>query len=471
MKRAFTFFILLNCFWANSQSFSSYRINLVSYISPQSTVGIGTDGRKYSGCWGWYQSSTTKEYGIVGTSTGVYFIDISLPGAPSVRDFVPGKQGCTWREMKTYQNYCYIISDDAAPNQFQIVDMQYLPDSVHVVYSGNSTYFERGHTLWVDKDKLYIGSETKLGGEYNSMALYSLATPSNPVFLRHLVTDASYISVVHDMFVNNDTIFASCGNQGLYVFKYNPSDTTFSELGSFTNYDAGSAYNHSSCITQNKKNLVFTDEVPDGLPIHIIDIQNLGNIVTTATINPNPHTTPHNPFVIGNRWAIVSCYQDGLNIYDINDPSHPVFAGFFDTYPQSGANTGDYSDSPYRGNWGAYPYFPSGLIMALDMQNGVFILDPSSVYTQPLGVKELNSSDFFMEIYPNPVANQLTIKSNLQTEAELKVNNLLGQTLINKSFDYFGNRTLDVSGLQNGTYFITVKTANNSFTKKIIINK
>jgi choice-of-anchor B domain-containing protein len=468
MKRLLFLALVLESCFAFSQTYPSQNINLVSHIDPQSTVGIGTDNRKYSGCWGWYQGTTGKEYGIVGSSAGVYFVDISSPATPTVCDYVDGKHGCTWREIKSYQNYCYVVSDDASPNQFQIIDMQYLPDSVHVVHSG-TTYFERGHTIWIDKDKMYIGSETKAGGAYNSMMLYSLATPSNPVFLRSLVTDASFIGTVHDMFVNNDTVFASCGNTGLYIFKYSSSNNFFTQLGSYVNYNASSAYNHAGYITPNKKYFVFADEVPGSLPLHMLDIQNISNPVPTSTFNAHPQTTPHNPYIVSNRHLLVSSYMDGLNVFDISNPANVTLAGYFDTHDQAGFNTGDYSGGPYRGNWGAYPFFPSGLILALDMQNGVFVLDPSAIYTT-IGVKENKVVDKFLNLYPNPTSGTVKIMTNINEEAELSVINLLGQTVLKRSYTNFGAQNLDVTSLMSGTYIVSVRTPINSYTKKLIIN-
>lgn len=468
MKRLLLLALVIESCFAFSQTYSSQNISLVGHIDPQSTVGIGTDSRKYSGCWGWRQNNTGKEYGIVGSSAGVYFIDISSPATPTVCDYVDGKHGCTWREIKTYQDYCYVVSDDAAPNQFQIIDMQYLPDSVHVVHNGTS-YFERGHTIWIDKDKMYIGSETKAGGAYNSMMLYSLATPSNPVFLRSLVTDASFISTVHDMFVNNDTVFASCGNQGLYIFKYNSVSNNFTQIGSFINYSSGSAYNHSGYITPNKKYFAFADEVPGSLPMHLLDIQNISAPVTTCTFNAHTTTTPHNPYIVSDKWLLVSSYMDGLNIFDISTPTNVVLGGYFDTHPQSGFNTGDYSGGPYRGNWGAYPYFPSGLILALDMQNGVFILDPSALYSV-VGINENKTISKFLNLYPNPANSSVRIMTNINDAAELYITNTLGQIVLKKSYDNFTSQDLDISGLVQGTYFINLKTNHSSLTKKLIIN-
>lgn len=362
------------CFAKAQGPYPSSNINLIGFTNPETVAG--TDAIKYSGCWGWNQTSKNKEYAIVGSSTGTYFIDISAPATPTVCDYVKGKQPspCIWREVNVYQNYAYVVSDDPAPNSFQIIDMQYLPDSVHVVYDGKS-YFERAHTVYVDGNKLYVAGITFSNSASSSMRVYSLATPSVPVLLRSLSQDYPSVSYVHDMFVRNDTVFAHCGNQGMRVYKFTASNT-FTQLGSLTGYaDAG--YNHSSSLTQDGKTLIFCDEVPTGLRIKCADVSNLSNITISSLFRPNTNSqfVGHNPYVVGNKYALISCYEDGLNLYDISNPFAPTLVGYFDTYPQGGANFGNnYGTGSYNGNWGAYPYFKSGLILACDMQNGVFIL-------------------------------------------------------------------------------------------------
>src|SRR4051812_48094067 len=161
MKKIFLLAVTFFSGYLTAQTYSSLNINLVGLIDPNgtSTVGLGPDGRRYSGCWGWKHPVTNKEYAIVGSSIGTYFIDITSPSTPSVSAFVAGRQGNTWREIKTYQNYCYVVSDDASPNTFQIIDMSPLPSTVTIVHDGVS-YFERGHTIWIDNDKMYIGAVT-----------------------------------------------------------------------------------------------------------------------------------------------------------------------------------------------------------------------------------------------------------------------------------------------------------------------
>jgi hypothetical protein len=215
--------------------------------------------------------------------------------------------------------------------------------------------------------------------------------------------------------------------------------------------------------------LVFTDEVPSGLPVRIIDLQNLSNIVQTATVNANIATTPHNPYVIGTRWAIVSSYQDGLIIYDIADKTNPIISGYFDTHNQGGFENG-YPGGPYRGNWGAYPFLPSGIIIACDMQNGIFILDPSATYAQPIGVKETAMEDYFIDVFPNPANEKLRVLGNFGEETSLKITNVLGDVVLTENYNYFNSCILNISKLNNGTYFVTVSNKNKSITKKIIKN-
>ncbi len=411
MKKLFFSLSLLLSLNAIAQIYQSYNVTMLSLSTPN--IGdVGTDNRRYSGCWGWYQASKNKEYGISGTSNGVYFIDVTSPTSPSVSAFVQGKQGGTYREIKTYQHYCYVVSDDGPTNKFQIIDMQYLPDSVRVVHNSD-TIFPRGHTLWIDQDKLYVGAVTYTNG-FSAMNVYSLATPTAPVLLRKLGQDAAYISYVHDMYVRNDTVYASCANQGLYVFHFLTATNTFSLLGSYTDYQSH-GYNHSSALSGDGRYLLFCDEVPESLPMHFVDVQNLGNIQPVKDFIPYNTTTPHNPFIKGN-FALVSCYQDGLHIYDISQPNNINIVGYFDTHPQGGANTGYYGASAYRGNWGAYPYLPSGNIIANDMQNGMFVLSASAAFTttvkNPVGLNETTPAQSELIVYPNPASNFISMHYN-----------------------------------------------------------
>ena len=470
MKKLILFAAVLVTASLTGQTYQHQNINLVGLISPNnSTV---TSVNKYSGCWGWYQASKNKEYAISGASDGTYFIDITNPSTPTLSAFVPSKSICTWRELKTYQHYAYIVSDVCKPNVFQIVDLQYLPDSVHVVHN-DSSLFRLGHTIWIDNGKMWVASTRFTSTSSSPMTVWSLANPEAPVLLRRIEQDLSSITEVHDMYARNDTVFVSAGWAGLRIVKLNP-DTTFTQLGSYSSYpDAG--YNHSSALTQNGKYLIFCDEVPDTKPIHFVDVQNFSNVQPVVSWHPHPKTTPHNPFVIGNKWAIVSSYQDGLFIYDISNPNNVRQAGFFDTFYQGGyidPVMSNYGTSPYNGNWGAYPFLPSKLIIANDMANGVFILDPTAAYsttnTVSVGIENIAANPL-AAIYPNPASHVLNVSYTSEVPSTISIHNLVGEIVLERSCNGNVSEKLDISALAAGTYFVSILSRRATSTSKLII--
>ena len=222
---------------------------------------------------------------------------------------------------------------------------------------------------------------------------------------------------------------------------------------------------------------MFCDESPASLPIHIVDVQNLSNIQPLQSFYPKPHTTAHNPYMIGNNFAIVSCYQDGVYIYDISQPSAIKLSGYFDTFPQGGNNTGTYAPNDYNGNWGAYPFLPSGLIIANDMQNGVLLLNAKAAYTttvkydvNSVGLKNQEWTSKELLVYPNPASNVFSLIYHTTELSKVEIRNVLNQQVYSKTFNGNIDEAVDVSGYQNGVYIITISNARQSSTKKLQVN-
>lgn len=475
MKKIYllTFALLISINYLKSQTFAASNFTLLSNISPETGTGA-----KYSACWGWTQPISNKEYAIACSKNGTYFIDVTNPTTPTVSAYVPGtSSNGTWRETKTYQNYCYVVSDDGNSTGFQVINMSTLPATVTLV-SSNSTLFKRGHACWVDGNKLYVSGVTYTTGS-SSMDVYSLANPASPVLLRRLNQDYPSISYVHDEFVRNDTIFASCGNQGLNVFKYNSGLNTFTQLGSLTSY-TGSGYNHFSAWTPNGQTLVMLDEVPASLPIKIVNVSNLSNMNVVATTNQFPQTTPHNPWVVNNQYCFISSYQDGTQLYDISNPSAPFLAGYFDTYYQGGGNNNIWTGSAYDGQWGLYPYFPSKNIFALDRQNGVFMIKTHLYQNATTDVKSNQISNFDLTIYPNPAINDLQFNlpiTAFDNDLQIKIYDSQGKIVSQKSNSEITmvntiSRKINVSELSNGLYYFNLSVNGETIaSKKIVISK
>jgi hypothetical protein len=165
-----------------------------------------------------------------------------------------------------------------------------------------------------------------------------------------------------------------------------------------------------------------------------------------------------------------------LLVYNISNPTTPTLTGFFDTHPQGGGNVGNYFGADYRGNWGAYPWLPSGLIVANDMQNGVFILKALAAFSNTtavtlpnntLGIKQQNKNQFIF--YPNPATNQIAIQFSNADLNQVSIYTLLGKEIFYAEFKNNLSQYLDVSTLTAGNYFLTVKNKYGSLTKKLCI--
>lgn len=392
------FFLFLPAFSFGQYQFSN--LNLLGHWTNPVIDSITDFGnQRYSGCYGWTDTIKNRRYALVGGTDGTYFIDITQPASPVLCDFVPGAlDSSTWREYKTFGHYGYLASDDYELNRFQIVDLSYLPDSVHLVFD-NDTLIRRAHTLYIDQDKLYCGGVTYIDTT-SPMAVYSLANPESPVLLRRLEEDYPWIDYVHDMFVRNDTVYASAGFQGLFIFRLQ-GDSQFVMIGQYTLYpDQG--FNHSSYLTEDGRYLVFTDEVPEGLDFKVIDVSDLSNISLVTLANTSPGATPHNPYI--RRGVLyMAAYQDGLHVYDLQAGGVPDQLGYFDTYWQNDA--GGFLDPQYAGCWGAWPFPDNDWVIALDMQNGLFILDAAQALQHAREKNDISG----ISLYPNPGRN-LTIR-------------------------------------------------------------
>jgi subtilisin family serine protease len=86
-------------------------------------------------------------------------------------------------------------------------------------------------------------------------------------------------------------------------------------------------------------------------------------------------------------------------------------------------------------------------------------------------VLELNdSSSVYFYIFPNPASNQLFVMSNnsLTASAQVEVINSLGQIVLSTQLNAY--KTVDVSILSSGFYFVKISENSKSFTQKIIKN-
>lgn len=372
MARKFTLLLISLLFSLNGFSQSSQDLIAVGHWDSNSLPAIA--GIAYNDIWG-YADSAGREYAIVGTLEYTLFFDITVPSNPVPVDTVMGAYGgAIHRDLKTYQHYCYGVADEGTNSTLQIMDMSYLPDSVHVVYDTNA-WFSRAHNIFIEEaaGRMYICGTRSLR---NGIYVFDIATnPESPI----LIGNTDLGQYTHDLYVRNDTAWLNNGPNGLVVYDFtNPAAPV--PIGALPVYP-GQGYNHSSWLTESGDYLVMADETHNS-PMRMLSASNLSNLTVVSTFKstllaPADTTSiPHNPFAFGN-YAIVSYYHDGVQIFDISNPNAPVQRAWYDTDTVST----DYSG--YSGCWGVYPFLPSGHIIASDVLSGLWILRPDFPFPTP----------------------------------------------------------------------------------------
>ncbi|HWB62473.1 MAG TPA: T9SS type A sorting domain-containing protein, partial [Chitinophagales bacterium] len=76
-----------------------------------------------------------------------------------------------------------------------------------------------------------------------------------------------------------------------------------------------------------------------------------------------------------------------------------------------------------------------------------------------------------LSVYPNPASTQLTVQTgNVNTETTLRMNNVLGQVLINTIITQ-PETSIDLSVLPNGVYFVELRQGAKSAIRQVVVNK
>ena len=86
---------------------------------------------------------------------------------------------------------------------------------------------------------------------------------------------------------------------------------------------------------------------------------------------------------------------------------------------------------------------------------------------QYVGISEVTMQEDELTIYPNPANNQLTVKSEQLTVKEIKVYDVMGETVYSEQLTT-NNTTIDVSGLASGLYFLQVNSEQGTVNRKFV---
>ena len=373
MKHLLLSLSFLTCIGASAQqSFNMVQKSHLTYLNDNNDI------------WGYTDSASGTEYALVGTTAGVSIVDISMATAPMKKQFVQGPYSI-WRDLKTWGHYAYVTHDSPyAWNQIPehgllIIDMDSvdnpLPTYKNINYAveypaGVWDTLKTAHNLYIDENGYcyLFGANIGNGG---ALILDLNSDPWNPTVVG--IYDDYYF---HDGMVRGDTLWGSA----VYTGKFVVVDVTQKDSAmTLATHGTPNSFTHNTWISDDNNTLFCTDEV-GGAFLSAYDVSDLNNITELDRIQSSLDSgvIPHNAHVRG-QWVVTSYYTSGVQIVDAKYPELLVEVGYFDTSP-------NFSGGGFYGNWGAYPYFESDLIICSDIEEGLWVLEPTYVEASRLHV-------------------------------------------------------------------------------------
>lgn len=385
MRWLFIVFLVLTNVCLQAQTYDALNITLLDRWYQDSIITNSSQVR-YSDCFGWTWKG--REYAVIGSTEGSHIFELSEQNTFIPKGFIKGRYvntSVSHRDYFTFKNYLYAVCDEGV-SSLQIIDLQYLPDSV-VLAKEDSLQFGRVHNIFIDtvQEKLYSLTHRSVTNTQSIEAPMKIFSLQNPLVPQLLWSGPDDVLEVHDAYVRNGVAFLNCGYEGLRIYDFT-STTSPLYFYSLSFYQE-QGYNHQGWLTPDGKTYLFADETQGKrVKSYAFDGENLSFNAHFGTAF-NEGSVPHN-IMADNRFAYVAYYNEGFRIFDLAYPA-PKEVAHFDTYPKAN------DPYPMNGNWGIYSLLPSKRLLLADRQNGLFMVYFNEAAVPPVGLETFT-------IAPNP---------------------------------------------------------------------
>lgn len=395
------------CSGGQANGFPCNKIDLLAQIP---LTQFSTAPTSANDIWGFVDKNDNREYAIIGLANGTAVVDVTDPVNPVEVGIVAGLD-TLWRDVKVYQffnnaqgrwNAFAYVTADGLPNfiqQLQILDLTNLPNSVSL--AGTFNGFDKAHNILLSNIDYSTGEALPgftvfayiLGAQPGGGAfrILDLSNPVAPVEITPPPPNAGYSHDAATMIVTGArTSACAAGHDPCEILvDYNEdavdiwdvTDKSAPVLVSSATY-TNLGYVHSGWPSDDTLFVTIQDELDErdfGLntTLRTLDVSDLA-APFVSNIWTGPTTAiDHNGFFLGDLY-FMSNYFRGLVLFDFSEPNNPREIAFFDTVPAS-------DDFGFGGNWGVYPYLPSGTILVSDLGTGLFLLkavsNPAPVLT------------------------------------------------------------------------------------------
>ena len=334
-----------------------------------------------SDCWGWTDPQDGSEYAICCLTNGTSFIDVTDPTAPQYLGKLPSQTGnAAWRDVKVYQNHCYIVSDGNDNHGMQVFDLTELrtADRDDPTTFANTTWYDEGigsaHNIAINEDSGYayiVGCAQADGG----LHVVDISNPGNPVFAGNFSEDG----YTHDVQVVSYNGPDSDYSGKEIAFACNEDTVTIVDVTDKSNMTiisrnayALDEYTHQGWLSEDQRYFYMGDELDESRQggytrTHVFDCLDLDDVTYVGFMDGETRAIDHNMYAKDN-FMYQANYSAGLRVLDLGaDPSQMKEVAYFDSY-----NTDTATD--FDGAWSCFPYFESGSILINDRQNGMFLV-------------------------------------------------------------------------------------------------
>jgi choice-of-anchor B domain-containing protein len=335
--------------------------------------------------WGWTDTTTDKEYALIGLDNGTAFIDITDTENLKYLGKLPtATNASAWRDIKVYQDHA-LIGSEASGHGMQVFNLTALRNvtGAPITFSADNRYtgFGNSHNIVINEDSGFAYAVGTGDDIYNGgVHFINVQDPLNLVAAGGY-GDAGY---THDAQVvtysgpdadyNGREIFIGANENQVVVVdvteKQNPdlvSTLQYSNLG----------YTHQGWFTEDQRYFILGDETDEfnfgfNSRTLVFDMTDLDNPVLHYTYQGATSAIDHNGYVKGNEFFLAN-YTAGVRILDITGIASTNISesGYFDTYPLN-------NNAGFDGVWSVYPFLPSGKIIVSDINSGLFIIQKSN---------------------------------------------------------------------------------------------
>lgn len=409
--------------------------------------------------WGWTDAQTGREYALVGTQNGTAFVDVSTPTAPVYLGKLPtATVASIWRDVKVYRDHAFVVADGAGGHGMQVFNLARLRavSAPPATFEADAVYTGLGsaHNVVVNEATGFayaVGSRPTPGlglppscGE-RGLHMIDVRDPKRPAFAG-CVSDAARDTnpVVSPGYTHDAQCVVYAGPDADYrgrelcfasnedvVTVFDVTDKAAARIVSQVEYP-NDRYTHQGWLTEDHRFFLANDEL-DELQGNertqrtlILNVEDLDEPEYVGAYDSGLPTIDHNLYV-RDGFVYESNYEAGLRILDARGVADGVLqeVAFFDTFPSRTTITTPCLPpqqgrlcSSFNGQWSNYPYFESGVVVANDADNGLFVLRPD-----PLAPPVVPDVFSLSNPVPNPTATgarlTLFVEADQEVRAEL----------------------------------------------------